>query len=141
MDSATDISSLMQSIANLRRDEIALDYYNTNVELLEVNNAAPYATLPVCLTPGQTVEVVAQVTGKEQVEDFKMSLNKDGEEVVFAEADDSEEPSSISLIYRETLAGTENAVYNINISSSADDFEIIEPKNLQIGFKIYENGY
>ena len=59
-----------------------------------------------------------------------MALIKDGNEVVFAEADDSEEPSSIGLIYRETLAGSENAVFNINISSNAADMEIIEPRNL-----------
>ena len=70
-----------------------------------------------------------------------MSLFKDGDEVVFAEADDSEEPSSISLLYKETLAGTDNAMYNINISSNARDSEIVEPRNLQVGFKIYENGY
>lgn len=70
-----------------------------------------------------------------------MALIKDGNEVVFAEADDSEEPSSIGLIYRETLAGSENAVFNINISSNAADMEIIEPRNLQVSFKIYENGY
>ena len=70
-----------------------------------------------------------------------MSLLKDGDEVVFAEADDSEEPSSISLLYKETLAGTDNAMYNINISSNARDSEIVEPRNLQVGFKIYENGY
>ena len=70
-----------------------------------------------------------------------MSLLKDGDEVVFAEADDSEEPSSISLLYKETLAGTDNAMYNINISTSVKDFEIVEPRNLQVGFKIYENGY
>ena len=70
-----------------------------------------------------------------------MSLLKDGDEVVFAEADDSEEPSSISLLYKETLAGTDNAMYNINISSNVKDFEIVEPRNLQVGFKIYENGY
>ena len=80
----------------------------------------------MCVSPGQTIEVVAQATGKQQVEDFKLTLLKDGNEVTFAEADDNQEPSSISLIYRETLVKNEPAVYNIIINSGADDFEVIE---------------
>ena len=131
----------MQSIAHLKRDEVALDYFKTNDQALELDDETSSMTLPVCLKPGQTVEVVAQITGKEQVEAFKMSLKKDGQQVVFTESDDSEEPSSMSLIYRETLAGSETAVFNIDISSRAEDLEIIEPRNLQVSFKIYENGY
>ena len=55
----------MQTIANLRRDEIALDYFNANDTLLEINDASQFSTSQVCIKPGQTIEVVAQVSGKE----------------------------------------------------------------------------
>ena len=76
-----------------------------------------------------------QASPEIEVEDTVIIILKDGVEVARGEADDWEEPSSLSAFYRATGSG----FYEVKLSSRIDD--TILANGLQIAAKVYETAY
>ena len=57
--------------------------------------------------------------------------------VAQAEVNDSEAPSNLALIYR----GAIDDVSDVQVIVITDDPDIIDPKALQVGYKLYGPGY
>ena len=56
----------------------------------------------ICNGVGETIEIAVQLTSAVEVEDTVISILKNDVEVARGTADDWEEPSSLSALYRET---------------------------------------
>ena len=69
----------------------------------------------VCVEAGQAVEIMAHVTLNGAVEDVVMFVEKNLESVAESGSDDSEEPSNLSVMFRETVS--EASTYRIIIST------------------------
>ena len=80
------------------------NYYTSNqAELPITGGNVPNSVMPsFCNYDGVTIEIYVHATPKVEVEDTVISIMKDGEVVALAKADDWEEPSSLSALYRET---------------------------------------
>ena len=100
---------------------VKLNYFTTNqADLAITGGAVPNAVTPtICNSPGETIEIYVHATPQIEVEDTVISILKNGEEVASAEADDWEEPSSLSAFYRET-ATTEDE-FMVVLKSRLDD--------------------
>ena len=71
------------------------------------------------------------------VEAAFIRLVKNGVEVASSGMDDSQEPSSFSLLYRETVSEDSEFMFTID----AAQVDQIEANAAQIGFKIYGDCY
>ena len=58
-----------------------------------------------CNGVGQTIEIAVQLMAYREVEDTTIIIMKNDVEVARGVADDWEEPSSLSALYRETSSG------------------------------------
>ena len=71
------------------------------------------------------------------VEEAFIKLLKNGAEVAIAGMDDSQEPSSFSLLYKETVAEDSEFLFTLD----AREVDTILENAAQIGFKIYKDCY
>ena len=71
------------------------------------------------------------------VEAAFIKLLKNGEVVAIAGMDDTQMPSSFSLIYRETVDDDTEFQYTLD----ALEVAVIQPKSQQVGIKIYGDCY
>lgn len=63
----------------------------------------PYVAMDtICNRAGETIEIAVQLTAEREVENTTIIILKNDVEVARAIADDWEEPSSLSALYRET---------------------------------------
>lgn len=86
-----------------------------------------------CVLAGQTVDLQAQVSPDLKVEDLCMGIYKDDVLVAQACSDDSQEPSSLMVFFRETVA--EDSSFYLGIFARTNDR--IPKKNLQFGVRIF----
>ena len=76
---------------------------------------------------------MVQATVLNEVEDTVISILKNGTPVAMAKADDWEEPSSLSALYRETGTSATTDEFTVTISSRLED--LIPARHLQIAVK------
>ena len=82
------------------------------------------------------------MTVRDEVDMFVVMLLINDIVVAQAAADDSEEPSNLSLIYRGAIDDVSDVQVIAMTGTSLDDpNEIIDPKSLQVGYKLYGPGY
>ena len=78
-----------------------------------------------------------QLTARDEVEDVYLKLYKDDDLVAQSGMNDAQEPSSLSLLYVETLAA--DAEFRVELSSRVAD--VIPAFGAQMGFKLYGDCY
>ena len=74
---------------------------------------------------------------RDEVENFTVMLRINGVLVAQAIADDFSEPSNLALFYR----GAIDDVSDVQVTVKSDDPDFIDPKALQVGYKLYGPGY
>ena len=100
-----------------------------------------------CVEEGQTIELKSQVTFQYFMgATIKYALLKDGQPVAIARQADDQQPSSLSILYRETVDA--DAKFSIGIHADSGDgdgddhiWAHIAPGNVQVGMQIYDTGY
>ena len=112
---------------------VKTNYFSTNQADLVIpgGNVATSVSPKICTSAGEMIEIYVQATPEIEVEDTVISIRKNGVEVARADADDWEEPSSLSAFFRETATGDDE--YEVFLLSRIDD--TILPNSLQIAVK------
>ena len=96
------------------------------------------ALIPLfCITGPSVFKFELAVNPRDEVENFTVMLRINGVLVAQAIADDVSEPSNLALFYR----GAIDDVSDVQVTVLADDPDFIDPKALQVGYKLYGPDY
>ena len=110
-----------------------MDYFSV------VNQDSPIAAgkqdlaPPFCVKGGKTFEFKMQLTARDEVEDVYLRLYRDDVLVAQSGMDDAQEPSSLSLLYVETLAA--DSEFRVEVESRVAD--VVPALGAQMAFKLY----
>ena len=92
---------------------------------------------PWCVEENQTLDFNMQLTLKDKVSKAQLRILQDDMVVAQAAMDDSQEPSSMSLLYRAKV--TEDSEFSVVLEVSRTD--TIPANGSQMGFKIFGDCY
>ena len=121
-------------IDDLKCSQVEYDFFSVNQSTIGLRPNKDFKLFgPWCVDAGKTFDYTHQVTIGKGADDVFLSIRKNGTIVALSGVDDSEEPSSLSLIYRETVP--EDSEFEVFIYSPKDTS--IYEKYMQMGFKIY----
>ena len=100
---------------------------------MPVGSGSQDLSAPFCVQGGKTFEFKMQLTARDEVEDTVLALYKDGVLVAQAGMDDAQEPSSLSLLYTETLAA--DSEFRVELTTRVGD--VVPALGAQMAFKLY----
>ena len=139
------IKALEADIAQLEKGQLVEDVFMTNFETpLSMALDTPFTLIdPWCVAAYQTIDFAVQATF-DNIADTTLgfALLKDGKPVAVARQADADSPSSLSLLYRETLH--EQASFELAIKSDPpleSQMVTVAANNIQVGLRIYDEGY
>ena len=139
------IKALEHDIAQLEKGQLVEDVFMTNFETpLSMELDTPFTLIdPWCVAAGQTIDFAVQATFN-NIEETTLgfALLKDGKPVAMARQADADSPSSLSLLFRETLH--EQASFELAIKSDPPlegTMVTVAANNIQVGLRIYDEGY
>ena len=110
-----------------------MDYFSVVPADFPISAGSTDLAEPFCVQGGKTFEFKMQLTARDEVEDVYLRLYKDGVLVAQSGMDDAQEPSSLSLLYVETLAA--DSEFRVELSSRVDD--VVPALGAQMAFKLY----
>ena len=103
-------------IADIECQQVENDVFIVNDSAISVPGSnVPINLLgPWCVGAGKTIDFASQISLDSDVEEAYIKLLKNGAEVAIAGMDDSQEPSSFSLIYRETVGEDSEFLFTLD---------------------------
>ena len=114
-----------------------MDYFSVVDQDSPIEAGIQNLSTPFCVSAGKTFEFRMQLTARDEVEDVYLKLYKDDVMVAQSGMDDAQEPSSLSLLYVETLAA--DSEFRVELTSRVAD--TVPALGAQMAFKLYGDCY
>lgn len=92
-----------------------MDYFSVLPENFPIGAGTTDLTEPFCVQGGRNFEFKMQLTALNEVEDMYLQLLKDDVVVAQSGMDDSQEPSSLSLLYNEFVTDEDGGSYMVRL--------------------------
>lgn len=114
------------------------DWFFVNENTIEIPEDIEAQLIPAfCVTGPGVFKFELAVNPSDSVDDFLVMLLINDVLVAQAEVNDFETPSNVSLIYR----GMIDDVSDVKVIAMSENDEVVLPKGLQVGYKLYGPGY